>query len=190
MGRIGGCWLRPAIPSSGFSPVAFELQDKLGLINWQFAPTKQFDLDDFGDFLKLLPTKVEGRAVRYVVEVRHESFCDSTFVKLLRKHHNKVAVILTGDSKYSQIADVTAPFIYAWIMGTTEKQKNGYSKAALDRRVSRASEFATGGVPDDLDTFGDVAAAKASSRDVFLYVISGHKVSNPAAAVAFIERLS
>ncbi len=39
-----------------------ELQDKLGPINWQFAPTKQFDPDDFGDFLKLLPAKVEGRA--------------------------------------------------------------------------------------------------------------------------------
>src|ERR1700710_521016 len=34
-----------------------ELKDKLGPINWQFAPTKQFDGADFDGFLKLLPKR-------------------------------------------------------------------------------------------------------------------------------------
>src|ERR1700689_4223400 len=38
-----------------------ELKNKLGPINWQFAPTKQFDADDFEAFLNLLPHKVDGR---------------------------------------------------------------------------------------------------------------------------------
>src|SRR5688572_17342372 len=33
------------------------LGEKLGPINWQLMATKQFDPDDFGAFLKLLPAK-------------------------------------------------------------------------------------------------------------------------------------
>ena len=50
-----------------------ELGDRLGPVLWQFAPTKKFDEADFGKFLELLPRKLEGRALRHVVEVRHDS---------------------------------------------------------------------------------------------------------------------
>ena len=59
-----------------FASGVLELKDKLGPINWQFAPTKQFDADDFEGFLQLLPERVDGRAIRHAVEVRHESFRD------------------------------------------------------------------------------------------------------------------
>ncbi|MDR5777852.1 DUF72 domain-containing protein [Caballeronia sp. LZ065] len=170
-----------------FGSGVLELGSKLGPINWQFAATKQFDPEDFERFLELLPAKVDGRAIRHAVEVRHESFCDPAFVALARKY--RVAVVVAGDSKYPQIADVTAPFVYARIMGTTEKQAKGYAKAALDRWTARAQSWATGSAPDDLQTFGK-AAPKAAARDVFLYVISGHKMHNPAAAMALIERLN
>ena len=45
-----------------------ELKDKLGPINWQFMPTKKFDPSDFEGFLKLLPKRVAGRAVRHAVD--------------------------------------------------------------------------------------------------------------------------
>lgn len=51
-----------------------ELKDRLGPVLWQFAPTKKFDGADFGKFLELLPRKLDGRALRHVVEVRHDSF--------------------------------------------------------------------------------------------------------------------
>jgi uncharacterized protein YecE (DUF72 family) len=160
-----------------------ELKDKLGPINWQFAPTKQFDAEDFGGFLKLLPKRVEGRALRHVVEVRHESFRDAAFVELTRKHG--VAIVMAGDSKFPQIADVTAPFVYARIMGTTEEEPEGYAGDALDLWTERARAWAAGGAPQGLEggEGGDIA------RDVFLYVISGFKARNPAAAMAMIERL-
>ncbi|SAK96094.1 hypothetical protein AWB76_07240 [Caballeronia temeraria] len=170
-----------------FGSGVLELKDKLGPINWQFAATKKFDPDDFERFLELLPAKVEGRAIRHAIEVRHESFCDAAFVALARKY--RVAVVIAGDSKYPQIADVTAPFVYARIMGTTDKQAKGYANAALDRWTERAKTWAAGGSPDDLQTFGKAAAPKAASRDVFLYVISGFKERNPAAGIALIERL-
>jgi uncharacterized protein YecE (DUF72 family) len=164
-----------------------ELKDKLGPINWQFAPTKQFDAEDFGAFLSLLPKRVEGRAIRHAVEVRHESFRDEAFVALARKH--EVAIVVAGDSKYPQIADVTAPFVYARIMGTIEAQPQGYDNDALDTWTERARVWSSGGTPKGLDTFGK-QAAKETPRDVYLYVISGFKAHNPAAGIAMIERLS
>jgi hypothetical protein len=43
-------------------------------------------------------------------------------------------------------------------------------------------------VPDGLDTV-DAQQTGTTGRDVFLYVISGFKQHNPAAALAMIERL-
>ncbi|CUA89161.1 Uncharacterized conserved protein YecE, DUF72 family [Chelatococcus sambhunathii] len=164
-----------------------ELREKLGPINWQFAPTKKFDPDDFAAFLALLPKSVDGRALRHGVEVRHDSFRSPDFIALLREH--EVALVVAGDSKYPQIADVTAPFVYARIMGTSEGENLGYAPAALDAWAERARAWAAGGAPDDLETVTRHVAAP-QGRDVFLYVISGHKVANPAAAMALIERLA
>jgi uncharacterized protein YecE (DUF72 family) len=163
-----------------------ELKEKLGPINWQFMGTKQFDPGDFEAFLKLLPKSVDGVALRHAVEVRHDSFRSPEFVALLREY--EVAAITAGDSDFPQIADVTAPFVYARIMGTQEAQPTGYSDKALDAWAQRARDWAAGGAPKDLEPASPVAAAK-TPRDVFLYVISGDKVRNPAAAMALIERV-
>jgi uncharacterized protein YecE (DUF72 family) len=164
-----------------------ELKNKLGPINWQFAPTKQFDAGDFEAFLNLLPHKVDDREIRHALEVRHESFRDEAFVALARKHG--VAIVMAGDSKYPQIADVTAKFVYARIMGTTEQFSQGYDDKTLDLWTGRARDWASGGVPKGLETLGKPAAA-TTPRDVYLYVISGFKERNPAAGMAMIERLT
>jgi uncharacterized protein YecE (DUF72 family) len=164
-----------------------ELREKLGPINWQFAPTKRFDPDDFAAFLALLPKSVDGLALRHAVEVRHDSFRSPDFIALLREH--AVAVVVAGDSPYPQIADVTAPFVYARIMGTSAGEALGYATAALDAWAERARAWAAGSAPGDLDTVSPHVAAP-QGRDVFLYVISGHKVVNPAAAMALVERLA
>ncbi|SIP97568.1 Uncharacterized conserved protein YecE, DUF72 family [Paracoccus thiocyanatus] len=106
------------------------LGDKLGPINWQFMPTKTFDPKDFEAFLKLLPATAEGRALRHVVEVRHDSFRNPDFLAMLREHG--VAAVIAADGKFPQIADPTAPFVYARIMGTSPDEPLGYSPAALD----------------------------------------------------------
>ncbi|CAB3684002.1 DUF72 domain-containing protein [Paraburkholderia rhynchosiae] len=162
------------------------LKQKLGPVNWQFAPTKKFDNEDFEAFLKLLPASIEGVKLRHAIEVRNDSFKTPQFVALARKY--KVAVVLAADSDYPQIADITAPFVYARIMGTTDKQAKGYSTKALDAWAERARQLAAGTMPDDLETCAE-PPAKAAARDVYLYVISGFKERNPAAAMALIERL-
>lgn len=88
-----------------------ELGDKLGPIVWQFAPTKKFEADDFEAFLKLLPDRKEGVALRHVLEVRHASFVDPAFVTLARKY--RAAICYADHNTYPEIADVTADFVYA-----------------------------------------------------------------------------
>ena len=88
-----------------------ELKDRLGPVLWQFAPTKKFDEADFGKFLELLPRKLEGRALRHVVEVRNDSFCTPDFIALLRKF--ETPVVFAEHGKYPAIADVVSDFVYA-----------------------------------------------------------------------------
>lgn len=102
-----------------FAGGVMELKDKLGPINWQLMPTQEFDPADFEAFLKLLPKEAAGHALRHAVEVRHASFRCAEFVALMRKHG--MAAVIAGDSAYPQIADLTAPFVYARIMGTRKK---------------------------------------------------------------------
>ncbi|SIR33352.1 DUF72 domain-containing protein [Bosea sp. TND4EK4] len=162
-----------------------ELKHKLGPINWQFMPTKRFEPGDFEAFLKLLPKELDGVTLRHAVEVRHDSFRSPDFVALLRDYG--VAAITSADADYTQIADVTAPFVYARIMGTKEAEPKGYSEAGLKRWAKATQVWAEGGVPEGLETLAPPARAQA--RDVFLYVISGDKVRNPAAAMALIAAI-
>ena len=148
------------------------LQDKLGPINWQLAPTRRLDMGDVAAFLALLPKSVEGRTLRHAIEVRHPSFQDPAFAALAREHG--VAIVVAGDSPHPRIDEPTAPFTYARIMGTREGEPAGYPAADLDRWAAWARAQAGGDPP----------------RDVFLFVIGGHKVANPKAAQALIERVA
>ncbi|MCS0504991.1 DUF72 domain-containing protein [Ancylobacter mangrovi] len=170
-----------------FNSGVTELKEKLGPVNWQFMATKKFDPADFEGFLKLLPKSVGGHAIRHAVEVRHDSFRDPEFIALARAHG--VAVIYAGDSEFPEIADVTAPFVYARIMGTSEDHPLGYAPAALDRWADCAKAWAKGETPAALKDKLVAAPAEKTPREVFLFVISGFKVRNPAAAMELIERV-
>lgn len=161
-----------------------ELKDKLGPLNWQFMPTKKFDPADFEAFLKLLPRKAGGRALRHAVEVRHGSFQDKAFVQMCRDHG--VAIIFAADSEFPTIADVTADFVYARLMGTQAKEKLGYPKAVLGKWAQRAQDWEKGAAPK-LPLLATAAPKK--KRDVFMFVISGAKERNPAAAQSIIAAL-
>jgi uncharacterized protein YecE (DUF72 family) len=170
-----------------FASGVMELREKLGPINWQFLPTKQFDPDDFESFLKLLPGSVDGRAVRHVVEVRHDSFRIPAFIALLRAYN--VAVVLTDKETFPEIPDVTAPFVYARLQRSSQDVETGYAAKALDTWAGRARAWSAGGTPADLDRIGDPEERAPAARDVFIYMINGFKPKAPAAAMALIERL-
>jgi uncharacterized protein YecE (DUF72 family) len=163
-----------------------ELGDRLGPVLWQFAPTKKFDEVDFGKFLELLPRQLEGRALRHVVEVRHDSFCVPGFITLLRQF--ATPVVFAEHGQYPAIADVVGDFVYARLQKGNDEIETCYPPKQLDAWARRLQLWAGGGEPDDLPRV-DPASPQQAPRDVFAYVIHEGKVRAPAGAMELIERV-
>ena len=164
------------------------LGDKLGPILWQFAPTKKFDADDFGAFLKLLPEKQDGVMLRHAVEVRHDSFIVPEFAALARKYG--VAIVYADHAKYPAIADVTGDFVYARLQTGSDDNHDCYTSEALDAWAERAKVWASGGTPADLPRADPGTEAPVKQRDVFVYFITEGKVRAPFGAMAFMNRIN
>ena len=154
-----------------FASGVLELRDKLGPVLWQFAPWMAFDEAAFAAFLELLPHRLDGRAIRHVVEVRHQSFASASFMDLLRRH--KVAVALVDDDKYQAFGEITGDFVYARLRRCVADEPAGYPPDALDSWAERFRRQSAAGVSDS-----------------FVYFINGAKVHAPAAAQALLQRLA
>jgi uncharacterized protein YecE (DUF72 family) len=149
-----------------------ELGAKLGPIVWQFMPTKQFDAEDFEAFLALLPKRVNGLALRHVMDVRHPSFETPDYLALA--HRYGCVTVHTDSDKFPSIADADGDFAYLRLMRSEAACETGYSGAALDAWTAGAQAWAGGTRP----------------REVFVYFINGAKERAPAAAMALLERLA
>jgi uncharacterized protein YecE (DUF72 family) len=145
-----------------------ELGKKLGPMLWQFQATTKFDAAQFEAFLALLPRERDGRRLRHVLEVKHESFAAPEFAALLRKHG--AAAVLVDADRQPKIDPETADFVYLRLKRADADVVTGYSEAALAGWAKRVKAW-------------------AGARDCFVYFISGGKIRNPAAAMAFIRLL-
>ncbi len=164
-----------------------ELGDRLGPLLWQFAPTKKFDAADFGGFLEFLPKRFDGRALRHVVEVRHDSFRNGEFVALLRRFD--IPVVFTDHVKYPNIADPVGDFFYARLQRGEDTIETAYPPRDIAAWAGRLQSLARGEMPDDLPCLAPAKPGKAAPRDVFAYVIHEGKIRAPAGAMALIARL-
>ena len=135
----------------------------------------------------MLPKKHQGRRLRHVIEVRHDSFLVAEFVALLRKHD--MAPVFSEHETYPAIADITSDFVYLRLQKGNDTIKTGYPPKELDAWAERLQMLAQGKVPKDLPLVDPKSAPKAGPRDVFAYVIHEGKVRAPAAAMELIERL-
>ena len=162
-----------------------ELGDKLGPILWQFMATKKFDPVDFQAFLKLLPDAQDGVPLRHAIEVRHESFRNAAFIAMARAAGT--AVVFGDSDDFPCVADISGDVVYARLMCAREGVATGYEPAALDRWAGIARAWAAGESPPGLPYNADPAPVQ--SRDTYVFMISGAKERNPAAAIGLIERL-
>jgi uncharacterized protein YecE (DUF72 family) len=163
-----------------------ELGPKLGPIVWQFAPSKRFDASDFEAFLSLLPTQVDGLALRHALDVRHDSFKTPDYLALARKHG--MASVFTDSDEYPRMADLTADFVYTRMMRTDASLPEGCTPQALDHLAACAQVWRHGGEPAGVPKV-EAAPALVQPRDVFMFFISGAKEKAPAAAMGLIRRL-
>jgi uncharacterized protein YecE (DUF72 family) len=165
-----------------------ELGSKLGPILWQFAPTKKFEDEDFGAFLKLLPETLDGLKLRHVVEVRNPTFQVPEFVELVAKHN--VAVVCADHFDYPMIPDVTADFVYARLQTGSDDIKTCYAPKDLKTWGARLRLWAAGKVPDDLPLIDRDRKVKAEPRDVFAFLIHEGKVNAPQGAQALAKEVA
>jgi uncharacterized protein YecE (DUF72 family) len=165
-----------------------ELGEHLGPLLWQFAPTKKFDAADFGGFLELLPDKCDGRVLRHVIEVRHDSFCTPEFMSLLRRF--AMPPVFTDHVKYPNIADMTGDFVYARLQRGRDSLPQAYPPKEIEGWAQRLKIWAQGKMPEDLPRIDPAAKPETRPREVFAYVIHEGKVRAPAGAMALIERIT
>ena len=189
----------------------FELREKLGPILWQFPPSLRYDEALFEDFLSKLPRDTESaaalarrreprmrgrcslaidrrRPLRHAVEIRHESFRDPRFIRLLRRHR-VAAVFADTAGKWPYFEDVTADFVYLRLHGDQELYASGYAPKALDRWAARIQRWSQGQEPRDAQRIFDGNAPKRARRNVYCYFDNDMKVKAPRDARALMQRL-
>ena len=156
---------------------------KLGPLVWQFDRGVRIDRDGFAAFLELLPARVDGIALRHVLDVRDPDFVDAAYLDLARRHG--CATVFTDSPEHPSFADLTSGFVYARLMRARAEVATGYPQAELRQWAERARTWAAGGEPDDLPRIGTVPAP-TQPRDVFVFFIAAAKERNPAAAMALL----
>jgi uncharacterized protein YecE (DUF72 family) len=163
-----------------------EFGNRLGPVLWQLPPTRPFDAGDLAAFLDLLPRELNGQPMRHVLEVRHRSFLDASYVELARSY--RIPTVFTDSPQYPSLADLTGDFAYARLMRSESHIDTGYAPAELDTWATCARNWAEG---HDLSELPHVAppAGAQQARDVFIYFISSAKERNPAAAMALQQRV-
>lgn len=171
-----------------FDSGVLELGAKLGPVLWRLPPTKKFVAEDLAAFLALLPRVIDGRRIRHVLEVRHESFLSAAFVDLMRGA--QVPIVFADTDQYPSISDVTGEFVYARLMRSVASEPTGYGPEAIETCAAWAKTWARGGEPVDLPRVTAADDGQAHMRDCFIFFISGAKVRAPAAAVALVKRLN
>lgn len=193
-----------------FAQGVLALGPKLGPFLWQFPPNLRFDAERMAGFLALLPhdtdaasklarkhdARVAGRArlkaptpmkLRHAVEIRHESFVDPAFVRLLRKH--RIGLVCADTVDWPRLMDVTADFVYCRLHGSEELYASGYGDAELDTWAERVKAWAQGSEPKDAERVIDRAAPRRAKRDVFVFFDNDRKVRAPYDAKSLIGKV-
>jgi uncharacterized protein YecE (DUF72 family) len=194
-----------------FASGVFNLREKLGPFLWQFPPSFRYDAELVEHFLSLLPHDTEAalefarrrearmkgrsrlaidkkRPLRHAMEIRHESFVDESFVRLLRKY-NVALVVADTAGKWPYREDVTADFMYLRLHGEEELYASGYTEEALDRWAARIRAWSGGSEPADARRISREAPANSTSRDLYCYFDNDVKVKAPFDARRLIDKL-
>ena len=194
-----------------FASGVLALGNKFGPMLWQFPPNFQYHEEKMAAFFELLPRdlksaakmarkhepRMKGRALtktdvdqplRHAVEIRHYSFKNEAFIKLLRKHD--IALVNADTAgKWPVMEDVTSDFIYIRLHGDEELYVSGYSDSALDNWARKIKFWSTGREPADAERSAPPMKTRTKSRDVFVAFDNDVKVHAPFDAIHLSERL-
>jgi uncharacterized protein YecE (DUF72 family) len=194
-----------------FASGVLALRQKLGPILWQLPPNFGWNRERLEEFFHLLPgdtgeaarlarkhdQKLKTRAwnrvdkirvIRHAIEVRHSTFLDPQFFKLLRAQ-NIAFVFADTAGKWPYAEDLTADFVYLRLHGDEQLYVSGYSDPALDWWAARIRHWRKGEQPDDARTILP-HRKRTGLRDVYVYFDNDAKVHAPFDALSLREKLT
>jgi uncharacterized protein YecE (DUF72 family) len=195
-----------------FASGPLALEEKLGPVLWQLPPQLPFDAQRLEDFFGILPRTTaaaaevanrhdnrikhgayleveEDRRLRYALEVRHETYDDPAFIKVLRKHDVALVVADTA-GKFPYLEDVTSDFVYVRLHGDKKLYVSGYGRESLDRWAQRVAAWRDGGqVADAVLAAPGTSPRPRKCRDVYVYFDNDVKVRAPYDAMNLAARL-
>ena len=171
------------------------LDQKLGPILWQLPPNLGFNADRMQAFFDQLPgtagsaakiaadhdrrvpddhalTKAQRprRRLRHAIEVRHESFRNRDFYKLLSRY--KIALVVADNpGKWPIITEITTDLMYVRLHGHDQLYASGYSDRELDEWATKIRSWVERGC------------------DVYAYFDNDAKVRAPFDAISLMARL-
>jgi uncharacterized protein YecE (DUF72 family) len=195
-----------------FASGVFNLRRKLGPILWQFPPNFRYDRQKLTKFFELLPRDTEGalklarrrdarmtgrsklaidapRPLRYAMEIRHESFCDSSFIELLREYSIALVIAETAQ-RFPMMHDITADFVYMRLHGDKTLYQSGYSDRALAKWARRIEAWHAGGELRSTQKVTKLKPPTSKPRDVYCYFDNTDvKLRAPVDAQTLIRKL-
>lgn len=176
-----------------FASGILNLREKLGPFLWQLPPMFTFKPERLEAFFALLPrttgealalarrrdARMHGRSrlaidadrrLRHAIEIRHPSFMNEAFLRLLRKHDIGLVVADTA-GKWPKMFHVTSDFVYVRLHGDVKIYTSGYSDRALASWARRIRDWHRDG------------------RDLYVYFDNDVKVKAPFDALSLMRRL-
>jgi len=157
---------------------------------WQLPPGLGFHQDRVAAFLDLLPrstddaeilarkhdarltrgalTRAEARCrYRHALEIRHPSFVDPAFYRLLARRGDALVIADTA-GLYPAVEEPTADFVYARLHGAEELYASRYDDATLASWADRIAGWSRGG--RDVYVYFDNTAHANATRDALRLV--------------------
>lgn len=183
-----------------FASGVLHLEDKLKAFLWQLPPNFPFDEERLETFFKLLPRTFKDAAkyakqsdrhqieypesitkstepLRHALEVRHHSFENPDFIKLLRKYGITLVFADTA-GKWPYMEDVTGDFLYLRLHGPEELYTSGYDEPTLRWWADRIRVWTSGKQPADALTISDHKPS-LKKRSAYIYFDNDIKVRAP-----------
>jgi uncharacterized protein YecE (DUF72 family) len=184
-----------------FAAGPLALQEKLGPILWQLPPQLPFDAERLERFFEQLPRSTmhaaklaaghderlrdraftvctRDRPIQHACEVRHASYVNSAFVRILERQGIALCAADTG-GLFPDFEDVTADFVYARLHGDTKLYESGYSLASLQRWAKRVRAWSEGTLPSNGRLMAPERTQRAARRDVYVYFDNDARVRAP-----------
>jgi len=191
-----------------FASGVLRLGKKLGPVLWQLPPNFAFDPQRLTRFFDLLPRDTrqaarlaakhdgklkhrawlkagDNRPIRHALEIRHDSFCDPAFVKLLRR--NDIALVVADTVEWPLLMDATSDFVYVRLHGSKQLYASGYDARDLALWGRRIRAWLSG---EEAKGIHAGPPAPRRKRDVYVYFDNDAKVRAPFDAKALIEKLN